>query len=331
MNIEIITTENNGLKETGFGTHLSCMSVLKSVERVHSARLTVCSSLKDLNEVLNRKPDLVFLAAKYMPIKGGEDVWFSDYFDSHNIVFSGSCRETLRYDSDKILAKNYLNSIGVRTARYFTAVPGQFDSEEELPFSFPLFLKPADAANGNGIDDLSFVSNFMEFESKVLSLHDIYGLPVLVEEYLSGKEYTVAIVKKSNGGLVVSAIEILPPESSKGLRILGADVKKFDTENLKPINIDEIGVVTEIAIAAFNGLGVRGFGRIDVKMNGSGQCFFMEANLVPGMTFGSSYFPRACEISNNLSYDDVVHLMLDECLERVAIKKRSGMEINGNK
>jgi D-alanine-D-alanine ligase len=67
-------------------------------------------------------------------------------------------------------------------------------------------------------------------------------------------------------------------------------------------------------------LGVRGFGRIDVKMNSNGHCFFLEANLVPGMTVGSSYFPRACEIANDLTYDAVVCLMLDECLGRAAAR-----------
>lgn len=322
MNIEIITTKNSNLKETGFGSHLSCMNVLESVERSHSVKLTVCSTLDDLKEVVKRKPDIVFLAAKYMPIDGGDDIWFSEYFDDNNIIFSGSCRETLKYDSDKVLAKIHLNSIGIKTARHFTAIPGQFKNEDEFPFMFPLFLKPIDAANGNGIDNLSFVNNFAEFEAKVSSLYIAYKLPVLVEEYLGGKEYAVAIIKKSNGELITSAIEILPPESAIGLRILGADVKKYDTASLKAISPDDSGKVTALAVAAFSGLGARGFGCIDVKMDVNGQCFFMEANLVPGMTLGSSYFPRAYEIANRLPYDEVVRLMLEECLERAVVEKK---------
>lgn len=320
MIIEIITTENTNLKETGFGVHASCMNVLASVERIHSARVTVCSSPSDLSRVLGRKPDLVFLAAKYMLVEGGSDIWFSDYFDKNGITFSGSNRETLKYDSNKVLAKKCLERIGVKTAGYFTAIPGQFKKGQNLPLLFPLFLKPLDAANGNGIDDHSFVKNFAEFEAKLASLYEAYDSPVLVEEYLGGKEFTVALIKKSNGELITSAIEILPPESGDGLRILGAAVKKFDTENLMTIHPNDIEKVTELAVAAFRGLGVRGFGRIDVKMDSSGNCFFLEANLVPGMTVSSSYFPRACEIANDLTYDAVVCLMLDECLRRAAAR-----------
>ncbi len=318
MNIEIITTPNSALKETGFGSHLACASVLKSIGRTNNkAVLTVCASLNDLDDVVKRRPDLVFLAAKYMPVENGEDIWFSDYFAINKITFSGSSRDTLKYDSDKILAKIHLNGLGVKTARHFTAIPTQFHCEEELPLVFPLFLKPSDAANGNGIDDLSFVDSFEAFEAKVLSLYKIYGMPVLVEEYLGGREFTVAIIQSSHGELMTSVIEILPPESTTGLKILGADVKKHDTENLQEIASIDMESVKALAIAAFGGLGVRGFGRIDIKMDGDGQCYFMEANLVPGMTFGSSYFPRACEIANKLSYDEVVCLMLDECLGRV--------------
>ena len=87
-----------------------------------------------------------------------------------------------------------------------------------------MFLKPTDAANGNGIDDQSFVENFSEYESKVLSLFGIYRQPVLVEEYLGGKEFTVAVIKGANGNMTVSAIEIEPPVTSGTLRILGATV-----------------------------------------------------------------------------------------------------------
>ncbi len=321
MRIEIITSLNNELKETGFGSHLACADVVESIERIgHIATLSVCTSLNDLVNVVQRKPDLVILAAKYMPVENGDDIWFSEYFANNKITFSGSDRETLKYDSDKVLAKSCLSNMGICTAKYFTAIPGQYH-EYDLPFSFPLFLKPIDAANGNGIDDLSFVENFNKFEAKVLSLYNLYRLPVLVEEYLSGREFTVAIIENDTGKMLASAIEIIPPESTGGLRILGAEVKKFDTETLKEIEKNDIKSIVDLAIEAFIALGIRGFGRIDIKMDSNRKCYFMEANLIPGMNLGSSYFPQACKIANNMSYDKVTSLMLVECLSRVIPQK----------
>jgi len=325
MHIEIITTPNEALKESGFGSLKACNSVLEAIEKMGlSVRLNVCKTKDDLANVVKRKPELVILAVKYIPVSDKyklreENIWLSDYFSQHRINFTGSSRDVLEFDSNKVLAKTHLTNKGINTAKYFIARPGQYKNESELPITFPLFLKPLDAANGNGIDDLSFVTNFTDYKSKVASLFDTFNQPILVEEYLDGREFTVAIIKTRNKKLVVSAIEVIPPTSTHGLRILGAQTKKDDSENLIEIIDDEVkNRVTALAIDAFNTLGVRDFGRIDIKTDNHGECFFMEANLVPGMTYGSSYFPVACEIANEFTYDKVIELMLEAGLARAS-------------
>lgn len=312
MHIEIITTPNEALKESGFGSLKACNSVLNAIRRMgHNVKLNVCESKACLDGVVKRKPELVILAVKYIPGENEDDIWLSEYFAQHNINFTGSSREVLKFDSNKVKAKMHLTNKGIKTARYFIAAPGQYKSESELPFSFPLFLKPLDAANGNGIDDLSFVTSFTDFEAKVASLFDLFNQPVLVEEYLDGREFTVAVIKKDNNELIVSAVEIIPLASTNGLRILGAQAKKDDSEKMIKIDDPEMkSRVTALAIDAFNSLGVRDFGRVDVKANKSGDCFFMEANLVPGMTYGSSYFPQACHLAHEFDYDKVIELLL---------------------
>ena len=285
----------------------------------YSARLSVCKSREDLDEVVKRKPDLAILAVKYIPIKNEANIWLSEFFAQHGINFTGSSRDVLEFDSNKVLAKTHLTNKGIKTADYFLAIPGQYKTESELPVTFPLFLKPLDAANGNGIDDLSFVTNFTDYESKVLSLYSTFNQPILAEEYLDGREFTVAVIKKRNEKLIVSAVEVIPPTSTHGLRILGAQAKKDDSEKLIEIVDDEVkNKVTTLAIDAFNTLGARDFGRIDIKTNNHGDCFFMEANLVPGMTRGSSYFPEACDLANEFTYDNVIELLIDDGIARAS-------------
>ena len=322
MNVEIITTRNESFKETGFGTLKACASVFDAIKRVgHEVRLNTCQTSADLDEIVGRKPDLVILAIKYLAIPGTDDIWLSEYFAARDINFTGSSRDVLKFDSDKVLAKNFLRGQGIRTANHFTAIPGQYSGDADLPIAFPLFLKPSDSANGNGIDDLSFVTNFAEFDSKVLSLHGAFGVPVLAEEYLDGPEYTVAVIKPLQGDLLVSSIEIVPMQSGNGLRILGEKAKQDDSEELKKADNSVIANrVKQLAIDVFVALSIRDFGRIDIKTNANGLCFFMEANLVPGMTLGTSYFPRACEIDHGLDYDDVVALMLEEGFGRALSK-----------
>ena len=320
MHIELITTPNETLKESGFGALKACNSVLDAIQTLgHSVKLNVCETKDDLDNVVKRKPDLVVLAVKYIPIKNKEDIWLSDYFAQHGINFTGSLREVLKFDSNKVLAKTHLINKGIKTADYFIAIPGQYTKESELPVTFPLFLKPLDAANGNGIDDLSFVTNFTDYESKVASLYNTFNQPILAEEYLDGREFTVAVIKSFDEKLVASAVEVIPPISRHGLRILGAQTKKDDSEKLIEIVDDEVkNRVTTLAIDAFNALGVRDFGRIDIKTDNHGECFFMEANLVPGMTYGSSYFPHACDIAHEFSYNKVVELMLESGIGRAS-------------
>jgi len=320
MQIEIVTTPNESLKESGFGALNACESVLAAVKKMgHDATLTVCRTKNDLDNIVRRKPDLAILAVKYVPLEHGDDIWLSAYFAQRGLNFTGSSRDVLVFDSNKVLAKTHLINKDIKTANYFIASPDQYKNESDLPFTFPLFLKPLDAANGNGIDDLSYVTCFTDYKNKIAALHHTFRQPILVEQYLDGREFTVAVIKTQHEGLLTSAVEIIPPVSSRGLRILGAQAKKDDSENL--VTIDDSALkdrVTALAVKAFHALGARDFGRIDIKTNIQGECFFLEANLVPGMTRGSSYFPKACSIAQTFGYDKVVELLLDGGLSRAS-------------
>lgn len=318
MNIEIITTPNETLYETGFGSFDSCQNILNSIQKIgHDCRISSCESLTELEDVLNRKPDLALLAVKYIPMDNGKNLWLSEYFANQGIAFSGSTRDTLEFDSDKVLAKSHLRNKGVSTADFFTASVGEFLQDQALPLDYPLFIKPIHVANSNGIDNQSYANSFEEFESKVSSLNEIYGQPVLAEEYLAGKEFTAAIIVTKGGELLVAAVEILPPKSAPGHRILSGEVKVKNTEVLKKITDKKISLeVRRMAFEAFVGLGIEGFGRIDIKSNSDGKCFFMEANLVPGMTSGSSYFTEAFRIELDLSFDETISHIIDYCFNK---------------
>ena len=329
MKIEIVTTSNEAHKETGFGALSACRSVLNSIARLgHEVSLSVCESEDSLKEIVKHRPDLVILAVKYISIRNEEDIWLSDFFEKNDINYSGSSRSVLNFDSNKVLAKSHLRELGIRTADYFTAIPGQFAKKELLPIVFPLFLKPSDAANGNGVDDASFVTNFGEFESKVLSLYEEFNMPALVEEFLDGPEFTVSVLDTLKDGLIVSPVEIVPATSTNGLRILGYQAKHDDSEELMTTADSNVeNRIRMLAVSAYEGLGARDYGRIDIKSNAHGDYFFMEANLVPGMTTRSSYFPKACAIEHGMTYDRVIELMVAKGLDRVSGNVMSGSEI----
>lgn len=318
MRIEIVTTSIQNLKETGFGGVVACKSILESLQRLgHDATVNLCRTVKDLDAVAARRPDIVVLAVKYLKIPESRDLWLTDYFGDKGINHTGSLRQNLEFDSNKVAAKTHLNSLGIPTAEFFTALPHEYACAQETPIAFPFFIKPVDAANGNGVDDLSYVDNFPDFQRKVLAIYETYRMPSLIEQYMDGPEYTVSIIQPPGGELMVSAMEILPPKSRNGLRILGAKVKREDSESLFRIEDRTLEDRTmELAAKAFRNLGARDFGRIDLKSTSAGEMFFLEANLVPGMTRGSSYFPRACEVADGHLYDWVVCNMLEGAVSR---------------
>ena len=319
MKIEILTTLNEELDNSGFGTILASNSVLDSIKKMgHIVELNVCKTPDDLYKVVQRKPDLVILASKYMCIMDEDDIWLSEYFEENGINYSGSSREVLKFDFDNVLAKSYLRGKGINTAKYFTAIPDQYKRTFDLPVGYPLLLKPLDAANLSVIDDLSPIMNFEDFQSKVLSLYELFNAPVLVEEYIDGQEFTVALLKANDGDLLVSAIEVIQAEPISNPRIFGKKVIEKVQEPKITKDIIMINRVKALAVDAYIDLGIRDFGLINIKTNNYGHCFFMEAKLVPDMTYGSSSFAKACESEYDLTYDNVVEFMVNEGLSRVA-------------
>lgn len=316
MYTEIITTSFDSMKETGFGSYQACEDFKTALSsKCLGIALTACENLIDLQKVVERKPDFVVLADKHILINGGKKIWLSEFFEQSNINYTGSKKDALANDLNKTVAKNLVSSKGIITAGFFTALPGEYKNSQELPLLFPLFLKPVHAANGNGVDADSLVYDFNHFEKKVVALYEQYHSPVLVETYLDGREFTVAIIEQYNC-LTVFVLEITAPIEN-GIRILSKKVKDENAELLSKVT-DKILLpkISKIAKDCFRSLGARDFGRIDIKMDRYGQCHFMEANLTPGLKKESSYFPKACEINAKLTYDNIVHLMIQGVLER---------------
>ena len=318
--IEIIIISDESLKNTAFGSLATCKNIHKFLLDLYpNIRMTICSNEFDLDAVVSRNPDLVLLTNKIMIDSCRKTIWLSEYFESNNINYTGSSKEVLKYDVNKTSSKLQILSHGIETAEFFTAIPDQYKSSEDIPIPFPLFIKPNNSANSDGIDSNSFVINFAGFQAKIKELYDIYQEPNLVEEYLPGREFTVSIINADT--MLVAPIEIIAPLKDD-LRILSKKIKSEDNEILRKItDINIYQKVSNIALSAFKALGARDFGRIDIKMDAHERCYFIEANLTPGMTKGSSYFPKSYELNSLLRYDEVLNLIIRSAIKRQPISK----------
>lgn len=326
MKIIIVTTENEQMKETGFGLMISCLAMKEALDNVYkSVTIKSCSCEQDLEVVTLLSPDLVVLAVKYIHGKNGKQIWLSKYFEEAGITYTGSKREVLEYDSNKILAKNLMQKKSIQTASFTTVTPESIKTNHNEDIPYPQFIKPLNAANGNGIDDNSIVNNSVEFIKKSKSLFSKYGDIAISERYLSGREFTVAVLHNAAGNVYTAApIEVIPPLSEGNLRMLGEKVKIEDNEGFAVVTSKtERKQLENMAIKCFKALGVRDFGRIDIKMDENGVCNFLEVNLVPGMTKGTSYFPICFEMDKKLSYSKIICSVVENAVSRASIATQS--------
>lgn len=329
--IEVVATDIADLAAMGFGSLKNCISVYNALkEKYAHVNFNIIRTKSDLEEIVHRQPDLVFSGIKYVVFHEHEitkdlenKIWISEYMDIAGINYTGSGREAIKLEFSKDKAKQRVAEFGVNTAAYFVAGPGLYKTAAELPVAFPLFIKPLREGDSKGIGSDSVICDFESYEKKVQNIYNCFKQPALVEEYLNGREFTVAILgtDSDNEPLAMPMEIIIPGKSSKN-KFLSYDIKKENNEITIAIdNGDILKSVASIAKRSFLALGARDYGRIDIIMDKNDSPSFLEANLVPGMTqrpndAESSYFTRAGFINNHNTYRETVWQIAEIALNR---------------
>ena len=176
-----------------------------------------------------------------------------------------------------------------------------------MAINFPVFIKPTDRGGGLGIDSKSVAQNYNELNLKIRSIAMKYQSDSLIEEYLPGREFSVAILKNPNLSFEVMPVELIAQPNINGMQLLGGKHKSANTEKVIEIT-DKIlkAKVNNLAISAFSVLGARDYGRIDIRLDKNGTPQFLEANLIPSLICGYGSFPKACIINKNISYESMI-------------------------
>ncbi len=277
-----------------------------------SVDITIINKEQDLDNLIKRAPDLVFSGIKYLGFdfnsvgrSSKKKIWFTDILDKHGIKYTGSSKNALELEFNKSEAKIKIKEHGLATAPFFITSPNQHKSLE-IPLGYPLFIKPLFEGDSRGIDSMSLVYTFEEYQKKVSAIFKNQNTVSLVEKFLCGKEYTVAIFedffKKS---FKVYPIELIAEENEKHVRILGYEDKISDRELVLSISDSEIKkTVSSLALNAFKALGARGYGRIDIRMDENENPHFIEANLIPGLGFG--YLYRCYKENGGISHRQMI-------------------------
>ena len=228
------------------------------------------------------------------------------------VVFSDPL--TLALTLDKAWTKRIVHAAGVATADF--AVIETPDGISSVTLPFPLFLKPIAEGSGKGVNERSRVGTPEQLTTVAAELLARFGQPVLVETYLSGREFTVGITGTGADAAVLGVMEIRP--TAKGTQAgYGYENKEHweDRVTLHLVDEPEAQAAADVALAAWRALRCRDGGRVDVRSDGQGQPHFIEVNPLAGLNPTHS---DLCFIAGfkGLSYQDLIGLIVASFLKR---------------
>ena len=211
---------------------------------------------------------------------------------------------TLALALDKAMAKRVLRDAGVPTAD-FALIENESDIARVM-LPFPLFLKPVAEGSGKGVNGRSKVDTRAELESVARDLLKTFAQPVLVEEFLPGREFTVGITGTGMSARVLGISEIVPGENYIG-HGYGLENKEHWEDRLQVVRAQDDAARTagEVALAAWRVLRCRDGGRADIRLDADGQPRFIEVNPLAGIRPGYSDLCFIAEFEG-LSYKQLI-------------------------
>jgi D-alanine-D-alanine ligase len=198
---------------------------------------------------------------------------------------------TSLYDPPKELMKYVAFTAGVHTPAYVLVN----NSPEALALCtslrWPLFVKPHKAGDSLGIDEHSLAYNMEQLTAKVDEIAEEYA-PLLVEEYIAGREFTVMLAAApgtASGVTVFEPVEYIFP-AGKSFKTYSLKTSELHPES--NIKVSDQAIVTQLkdaAIAIFNGFDGAGYARLDFRMNEKGELFFLEINFTCSVFYSQGY------------------------------------------
>ena len=225
-------------------------------------------------------------------------------------------------------AKEIMAYYGVPTAPFVVVTTRAEARNLSLPF--PLFAKPALEGSGKGITEKSLCTNRAKLLQEVSELLDTYQEPVLIESWLPGQEFTVAILGNGKEArclpLVAMRWEALPLGAQP---IYGYEAKWLWDTPEHPLDLFECPAkvskelardVRSAALGAYRVLGCRDWCRVDVRCDAAGRPMVVELNPLPGILPNpkdNSCFPKAARAAG-MSYDSLIQTVADIAWRRIS-------------
>ena len=267
-----------------------------------------------LHEIEAVHPDAMFnIASGYNSKKQQANV--AAILELTDIPFTGSEAKTHVLALYKDITKIILQHRHVPTPKFIVVHSAEeldsFPSNGKLPS--PVIVKPSAEGSGVGIHANSIAHYFEEVRRLVLNLMETVGPPIMVEQFIPGREFTVALVGYPKP-TVLPIQEILLDEEALYTYEVKTDDKVLSVcpAEISPELTREI---QDLALESFAAIGCRDIARIDFRVSEDSVPYVLEINTLPGLTPGYSEVPRIAERAG-IGYTELIRLILEGALKR---------------
>jgi len=261
-----------------------------------------------------RRWDLVFNIAEGLQGRARE-AQVPALLEMYNIPYTFSDPLVCALTLDKGLTKRVVQTAGVPTPR-FRVVSRPADLTD-MDLCYPLFAKPIAEGTGKGVDHLSRVDGPRQLRDVCMRLLERFQQPVLVEEYLPGREFTTAILGTGDRARVLGTLEMTiradAPSSDYSYEV--KELCETYVYYFPMPSGDLRREVEALALRAYQVLECRDTGRVDMRLDAAGRPCFMEINPLPGLHPTHSDLPMIAA-QEGMAYETLIGSIVDSALLR---------------
>jgi len=286
-------------------------NIEKLLEKINDLNVDIVFNLCEGINGRNRESQVpVLLEMKEIPFIGGDGL-------------------TLAMALDKIIAKKLFISEGIPTPRFFE-IKNVNEIEIYQKIGFPLIVKTRHEGSSKGISQNSRVEDIASLKRQVELINTTYSQPALIEEFIKGSEFTVAVL--GNDEPVAMPVVQISIDGNVNLGDEFYTHERIASDKLQyicpaAISSELTKKIQDLAVRVYKCVECRDFGRVDFRVDEQGNPYVLEINPLPSLDVGDVFniFPNVL----GSSYDEVINQVVDYALKRYGIPKSESLQTSG--
>jgi len=305
-------------------TEETILAVRTALELHHDVTLIEADE-QSYQELLHLKPDIVFNIAE--GLRGSSrEAQIPAILEMQGIPYTGSDSLTLGICLDKSRTKEILSYYKILTPPFI--VIHDLHQLHGSTISFPSIIKPLHEGSSKGIYNASVVHSEDELHRQVRKIIVEYEEPALVEKFLAGREFTVAILGNGSDVRVLPIVEIRFDSLPEGVNPIYSYEAKWIWDTIEtPIDVHECPAkitlklqkeVESVCLETYNVLRCRDWCRIDIRLDEQDRPNVLEVNPLPGILPNPdehSCFPQAARAAG-MDYNTMINAVLNAGINR---------------